>query len=78
MGQWEKEPSENLHLSHGRQRRIFCEVCWYVYDENRGEPASGFMPGTRFVDLPESYVCPVCGRMYHKSVGKGKFRPLML
>jgi rubredoxin len=55
-----------------------CTVCGYVYDENRGEPASGYMPGVKFGDLPDTYVCPVCGLMFRKKIGKDQFRPLML
>lgn len=38
-----------------------CSVCGYVYDEAKGEPATRTSPGTKFEDLPENWVCPVCG-----------------
>jgi rubredoxin len=38
-----------------------CLVCGYVYDEESGDPASGIAAGTRWEDLPESWVCPECG-----------------
>ena len=38
-----------------------CFVCGYVYDEAVGDPDSGIAPGTKFEDLPEDWVCPVCG-----------------
>jgi pyruvate oxidase len=38
-----------------------CTVCGYVYAEEKGEPATGTPPGTRFSDLPEDWRCPVCG-----------------
>lgn len=38
-----------------------CLVCGYVYDEEGGDPASGIAAGTRWEDLPESWVCPECG-----------------
>ena len=38
-----------------------CVVCGYVYDEAVGDPDSGIAPGTKFEDLPEDWVCPVCG-----------------
>ncbi|HMK16459.1 MAG TPA: rubredoxin, partial [Methanomicrobiales archaeon] len=38
-----------------------CQVCGYVYDEEKGEPLTGTPPGTRFGDLPEDWKCPVCG-----------------
>ena len=43
-----------------RPTRYICSVCGYVYDEKRGEPHRGIRPGTKFEDLPEDYVCPVC------------------
>jgi len=38
-----------------------CRVCGYEYDEEKGEPATGTPPGTRFSSLPEDWRCPVCG-----------------
>ena len=35
--------------------------CGYVYDPEVGDPDSGIAPGTAFEDLPEDWVCPVCG-----------------
>lgn len=38
-----------------------CPACGYIYDPAIGDPENGFPAGTRFEDLPESWVCPVCG-----------------
>lgn len=38
-----------------------CGVCDWVYDENIGDPDGGIPPGTRWEDIPEAWVCPVCG-----------------
>ena len=38
-----------------------CSVCGYVYDPENGDPESNVPPGTAFEDLPEDWVCPVCG-----------------
>ena len=38
-----------------------CEPCGYVYDPDYGDPDSGIEPGTPFEDIPEDWVCPVCG-----------------
>ena len=38
-----------------------CTICGYVYDPAAGDPDSGIAPGTAFEDLPEDWVCPVCG-----------------
>lgn len=38
-----------------------CSVCGYIYDPKRGDPDGGIEPGTAFEDLPDNWVCPVCG-----------------
>lgn len=38
-----------------------CDVCGYVYEPEAGDPDAGIKPGTKFEDLPEDWVCPVCG-----------------
>lgn len=42
-------------------KRYVCEVCGYVYVPTKGDPDNGVAPGTAFEDLPEDWVCPVCG-----------------
>ena len=44
-----------------------CDVCGWEYDESVGMPEAGIAPGTKFEDLPEDFVCPLCG------VGKDMF-----
>ncbi|NLY06900.1 MAG: rubredoxin [Spirochaetales bacterium] len=41
--------------------RYVCDVCGYVYDESVGDPDNGIKAGTKFKDLPEDWVCPMCG-----------------
>lgn len=41
--------------------RYVCEPCGYVYDPEVGDPDNGIEPGTAFADLPDDWVCPVCG-----------------
>jgi rubredoxin len=38
-----------------------CRVCGYVYDPAIGDPDSGIGAGTQFEDLPDNWLCPVCG-----------------
>ncbi len=33
--------------------KYVCELCGYIYDEEA--------EGTKFEDLPEDWVCPLCG-----------------
>ncbi|MBC7327305.1 rubredoxin [bacterium] len=42
-------------------KKYVCSVCGYVYDPEVGDPDSGVAPGTPFEELPEGWVCPVCG-----------------
>ncbi|MBQ6157797.1 MAG: rubredoxin [Thermoguttaceae bacterium] len=41
--------------------KYICEPCGYIYDPAAGDPDSGIAPGTPFEDLPDDWVCPVCG-----------------
>jgi len=41
--------------------RYQCTICGYLYDPEKGDPGNGVKPGTRFEDLPNDWVCPVCG-----------------
>jgi len=47
--------------------KYICDVCEWVYSEEKGDPDNGIAPGTKFEDLPEDFVCPLCG------VGKDDF-----
>jgi flavin reductase (DIM6/NTAB) family NADH-FMN oxidoreductase RutF/rubredoxin len=38
-----------------------CSVCGYVYDPELGDPDGGIKPGTPFEQIPDGWVCPVCG-----------------
>ena len=35
--------------------------CSYEYDPKLGDPDNGIAPGTSWEDLPEDWVCPICG-----------------
>ena len=38
-----------------------CGVCKYIYNPKTGNEKAGISPGTEFKDLPDTWVCPVCG-----------------
>jgi rubredoxin len=38
-----------------------CTVCGYIYDPEIGDPDSDIAPGTSFENLPDDWICPVCG-----------------
>lgn len=44
-----------------KMQKYVCTVCGYVYDPEVGDPDSGIEPGTAFEDIPDDWVCPVCG-----------------
>ncbi|MCX7970159.1 MAG: rubredoxin [Negativicutes bacterium] len=44
-----------------------CMACGYIYEEEMGDPSNGVKPGTVWADVPEDWVCPLCG------VGKETF-----
>jgi rubredoxin len=41
--------------------KYVCTVCAYVYDPANGDPDNGIQPGTLFKNLPDDWICPVCG-----------------
>lgn len=47
-----------------------CQICGYNYDPDLGDPDSGIAPGTVFEDLPDDWVCPLCG------ADKSNFEPV--
>ncbi len=53
--------------------RYKCKLCGYIYSPLRGEPHNGIPAGTPFEDLPETYVCPICGMEGKGKIGKWGF-----
>ena len=49
--------------------KYICTVCDFIYDPEIGDPEGGIEPGTQFEDIPDDWVCPLCG------VGKADFAP---
>jgi rubredoxin len=48
----------NVNLS---MKKWICIPCGYVYDPEVGDPDGGVAPGTPFEEIPDDWVCPVCG-----------------
>lgn len=42
-------------------KKCVCIVCGFVYDESVGYPEGGIAPGTKWQDIPDDWVCPLCG-----------------
>lgn len=51
-------------------QKYVCDVCGYVYDPEEVDPDNGVDAGTAFADLPEDWLCPLCG------VGVEDFSPI--
>lgn len=47
--------------------KYVCNICGWIYDETLGDADHGIAPGTKFADLGDDFVCPLCG------VGKEDF-----
>ncbi|MCD4700298.1 MAG: rubredoxin [Candidatus Aegiribacteria sp.] len=58
---------EQKRKEDSRMKKYVCNICGYVYDPEMGDPDGGIEPGTAFEDIPDGWVCPVCG------VGKDQF-----
>ena len=65
---YEQAPSPERHETWEiTMDKYICDVCGYIYDPAVGDPDGGIEPGTAFEDIPEDWVCPICG------VGKEDF-----
>lgn len=42
-------------------KKYTCSICGFVYDEALGDPDNGIAAGTKWEDIPDSWVCPLCG-----------------
>lgn len=38
-----------------------CEICSYIYDSEVGDPENGIDAGIDLRDIPEDWICPICG-----------------
>jgi flavin reductase (DIM6/NTAB) family NADH-FMN oxidoreductase RutF/rubredoxin len=54
-------PEEKIEKENKIMAKYQCSVCGYVYDPEQGDPDNGIKAGTAFEDLPDSWVCPICG-----------------
>ena len=42
------------------EKNVFT-ISGYVYDPEAGDPDNGIAPGTKWEDVSEEWVCPLCG-----------------
>ena len=51
-------------------KKYKCDVCGYIYNPEKGDPDGGVEPLTSFENIPDDWVCPICG------AGKLDFTPV--
>ncbi len=42
-------------------KKYKCSICGYVYDPSVGDENAGISSSTAFEDLPDDWICPICG-----------------
>ncbi|NCX93529.1 MAG: rubredoxin [Gammaproteobacteria bacterium] len=42
-------------------KTYLCLICGFIYDEAEGWPEDGIPAGTRWEEVPETWLCPDCG-----------------
>ena len=52
---------KNFQAEHSDTQMYECVECKYIYNPKYGNEKAGIKPGTSFEDLPDTWVCPVCG-----------------
>lgn len=52
---------KNFQEEKSESRKYECVECKYIYNPKFGNEKAGIKPGTPFEELPEDWVCPVCG-----------------
>ena len=52
---------KNFQGEKEEDQKYECIECKYIYNPKYGNERAGIKPGTEFEDLPETWVCPVCG-----------------
>ena len=68
-----KKQSGGIRVKPGVRRKgdfdmkYVCDVCGWIYDEAMGGEELGIEAGTKFEELPEDFLCPLC------MVGKEQF-----
>ncbi len=57
----EKKIEEKPKEAVNKMAKYKCTVCGYIYDPEKGDSDGNIKPGTAFEDIPDDWVCPVCG-----------------
>lgn len=70
LGDYEEKKYQAEDQATPDKQLYQCIVCGFIYDPEIGDPDGGIPPGTAFEDIPDDWMCPVCG------VTKKDFRPM--
>jgi len=62
---------EGMATGGAKMQKYRCTVCNYIYDPAAGDPDGGIQPGTAFEDIPDAWVCPICGAGKDQFVKEG-------
>ena len=52
--------NENTPEKSTAWKVLQCEVCGWIYDEEKGSPEEGLNAGTRWEEVPSDWTCPEC------------------
>ena len=58
-------------LVRSEAREYVCPQCGYIYSASKGDKKGKISPGVPFEDLPDEWVCPLCGAR------KQRFAPML-
>lgn len=59
-GEKDRKNAVITRKGQGMQKYI-CDICAWVYNPETGDPDNGVEPGTAWEDVPEEWLCPICG-----------------
>lgn len=52
---------KNFSVERNGNQQYECTQCKYIYNPKFGNEKAGIQKGTKFKELPDDWVCPVCG-----------------
>lgn len=52
--------SNTSEKKYQKTTKYICIPCWFIYDENFWDPDWWIRPWTKFEDIPNDRICPVC------------------
>ena len=51
---------DKLNTNNWKTTKYICVVCWYIYDENKWDPDWWLPAWTKYEDIPDDWICPIC------------------